>query len=57
METGKVKLDLPDIRMWTPLMMASQQGFIEIVELLIKNDADVSLTDKFGKRAHDRAKN
>jgi ankyrin repeat protein len=56
-ETGKVKVDTQDIRGWTALMMASQQGFQDIVELLIKHDADVSLGDKFGKKAHDRAKN
>ena len=46
-----------DKRGWTPLMMAAHQGYEEIVRILIENGADVDISDKFGKKAYDRAKN
>jgi ankyrin repeat protein len=48
--------NLADKRGWTPLMMAANKGCEKIVEMLIDGGADVSLKDKFGKQASDRAK-
>jgi len=39
----------------TPLMLAAQYGYNEVVELLLKLDADPSLTDSRGDTARDRA--
>lgn len=37
-------------------MISAYQGHEEMVELLIKSKADVSIMDSFGKKAQDRAK-
>ena len=41
---------------WTPLMMASHQGYEDIVKLLVDNGADIDVADRFGKKAYDWAK-
>ena len=37
-------------------MIAAYQGHQTIVETLIDNEADITILDKFGKRAQERAK-
>ena len=49
-------VNLQDQHGWTPLMIAAQQGHADIVEYLIQTcKADISIRDKAGKRAFERA--
>ena len=38
-------------------MMAANQGYKDIVQILLESGANPDITDKFGKKAYDRAKN
>ena len=33
----------------TPLMAAAEKGYLDIVEFLLKNEADVDAKDNYGK--------
>lgn len=44
-----------DSRGWTPLMIAASQGYEDLVEFLLKKNANVDLKDKYGKKASDKA--
>lgn len=52
----KADINFQDSRGWTPLMIAAYKGHLQIVEFLIDKEADASVSDKFGKKAQDRAK-
>ncbi|PKP51661.1 MAG: hypothetical protein CVT95_00390 [Bacteroidetes bacterium HGW-Bacteroidetes-12] len=39
----------------TPIMFAAQEGFLEIVELLLQYNADITKKDKTGETAYDKA--
>ena len=47
----EANIDYQDTRGWTPLMIAAYKGHHSIVETLIDNGADITLQDKFGKKA------
>ncbi|CAI2386245.1 unnamed protein product [Moneuplotes crassus] len=49
-------INFQDSRGWTALMIASAQGFEDMVEYLISRNAKTELKDKYGKRAVDKAK-
>ncbi|XP_076101943.1 fibronectin type 3 and ankyrin repeat domains protein 1-like isoform X2 [Mytilus galloprovincialis] len=51
LDTGDVKIDVPDKYGFTGLMQASQKGFIEVVECLLNNGADVHSKNDAGKTA------
>lgn len=48
---GGVGTEIRNERGWTPLMLASFSGQLEVVELLLKHDADVYSTDLGGNSA------
>lgn len=53
----KADVNQQDSRGWTPLMIAAYQGHEDIVShLIVEAKADVSVLDRFGKKAQDRAK-
>lgn len=45
-----------DSRGWTPLMIASSQGYESLAEFLLHKGANVDIKDKYGKKACDKAK-
>jgi len=47
-EKGKAPLNLPDQSGWTPLHLAAGHGYAEIVDMLLKQGADVNVKDKSG---------
>ncbi|KAJ8317104.1 hypothetical protein KUTeg_005008 [Tegillarca granosa] len=51
LDTGEVKVDVPDKYGFTGLMQASQKGYLDIVELLLSRDADVHCQNDAGKSA------
>ena len=54
---GVINVDAQDKSGWTALMIASYEGHFTVVEYLInKWQADISLRDKHGKRAFDKAR-
>mmetsp|Transcript_30595 Transcript_30595/g.27790 ORF Transcript_30595/g.27790 Transcript_30595/m.27790 type:complete len:115 (+) Transcript_30595:185-529(+) len=53
LEAG-ANINEPDYRGWTPLMIACHHGHTNIVKLLLRKDADISMIDCFGKKAIDR---
>ncbi|XP_060595166.1 fibronectin type 3 and ankyrin repeat domains protein 1-like isoform X2 [Ruditapes philippinarum] len=50
-ESGDVKIDVPDKYGFSPLMQASVKGYESCVELLLKHGADVNLRNDAGKTA------
>ena len=42
---------------WTPLMIATHEGYFEIVELLVRNGANRKLCNRFGDTASDLTEN
>ncbi|CDW84155.1 consensus ankyrin repeat-containing protein [Stylonychia lemnae] len=55
---NKADVNQQDHRGWTPLMIAAHKSLNEIVDILInEGGVDVAITDKFGKKAQDRAGN
>ena len=44
-----VKADLENFMGWTPLMMATRNGHLKIVEMLIGNKVDASKKNMYGK--------
>ncbi|KAH3789094.1 fibronectin type 3 and ankyrin repeat domains protein 1-like isoform X2 [Dreissena polymorpha] len=51
LQSGDVKIDVPDKYGFSPLMQAAQKGFVSEVELLLKHGADVHLQNDAGKTA------
>lgn len=51
LDTGDVKIDVPDKYGFTGLMQASQKGFAEVVECLLNNGADIHTKNDAGKTA------
>nr|DBA14988.1 TPA: hypothetical protein GDO54_004256 [Pyxicephalus adspersus] len=51
LQTGHVKVDIPDKLGFTPLMVASQKGYLRLVELLVERGADVHQTNGSGKNS------
>lgn len=49
-------VNFQDSRGWTPIMIAATQGYEDLVEFLLKHNADLELKDKYGKKATDKAK-
>jgi len=45
----KANPDIQDMKGYTPMMLAAQLGYYKIVYLLIKHNANVTLTDEEGK--------
>ncbi|XP_053407058.1 fibronectin type 3 and ankyrin repeat domains 1 protein-like isoform X2 [Mercenaria mercenaria] len=50
-ESGDVKIDVPDKYGFSPLMQASVKGYESCVEILLKHGADVHLRNDAGKTA------
>ncbi|XP_052772405.1 fibronectin type 3 and ankyrin repeat domains 1 protein-like isoform X2 [Mya arenaria] len=51
LQSGDVKIDVPDKYGFSPLMQASVKGYVSSVELLLKYGADVHLKNDAGKTA------
>lgn len=51
----QINIDSRGIKDSTPLMLAAQNGHIEIVKLLLERGADSTLRDRNGRTARDRA--
>ncbi|KAE8590313.1 hypothetical protein XENTR_v10018016 [Xenopus tropicalis] len=51
LETGHVKVDIPDKLGFTPLMVAAQKGFLRLVELLTEHGADINQMNGSGKNS------
>lgn len=51
-EIGKYKIDFGNDIGWTPLMMATRYGFLDIVKILLENGADATKCNRYGKLLH-----
>ncbi|XP_048746170.2 fibronectin type 3 and ankyrin repeat domains protein 1-like isoform X2 [Ostrea edulis] len=51
LDTGDVPIDVPDKYGFTGLMQASQKGYTDIMEILIRHGADVNAQNDSGKTA------
>lgn len=51
LDTGDVPIDVPDKYGFTGLMQASQKGYTDIMEILIRHGADVNAKNDSGKTA------
>lgn len=51
LQSGQVNVDVPNKLGYTPLMVASQQGYLRLVHMLIDYGADVTLKNGSGKNS------
>ncbi|XP_066549225.1 fibronectin type 3 and ankyrin repeat domains 1 protein [Amia ocellicauda] len=49
LQSKVVKVDVPDKLGFTPLMVASQKGYLRLVQVLVEHGAEVNLTSGSGK--------
>ncbi|XP_063818304.1 fibronectin type 3 and ankyrin repeat domains protein 1 isoform X1 [Pseudophryne corroboree] len=51
LQTGYVKVNVPDKLGFSPLMVAAQKGYLRLVELLVEHGADISQVNGSGKNS------
>ncbi|XP_018413089.1 PREDICTED: fibronectin type 3 and ankyrin repeat domains protein 1 [Nanorana parkeri] len=51
LQSGQVKVDIPDKLSFTPLMVAAQKGYLGLVKLLVEYGADVPRENGSGKNS------